>query len=148
MAKLTIVWEKPYTVNDRIPSRLVGAVGLYIFEVNSKVLYIGKSEEQGGFKRAKDHFRGQMDKTGKCIIEKSGKGKECIKIHAGWLEEGEDRYLIDDAEKLFIWHFNPPCNKTCRELYQGNPLMVTNEGEIPNWLPGELISTPQVKEVK
>ena len=140
MENLTLVWEKPYKVIDKIPSKLVGAIGLYIFEVDSKILYIGKSENQGGFKRAKDHLRGQMDETGKCSIETSQKSKDCINIYAGWLEVGENRYLISQAEKLLIWYFDPPCNKTFRGSFQGNQLTVINEGEIPGWLPQKLAS--------
>lgn len=69
--QLKIVWEKPFKFSSKIPAKLCGAVGLYLFEKDSKIFYVGKAEEQGAFKRAKDHFRGQMDSVGKCIIKES-----------------------------------------------------------------------------
>lgn len=134
--QLRIVWEKPLKYSQKIPAKLIGAQGFYLLEKDSKVFYVGKAEEQGGFKRAKDHFRGQMDSVGRCVMEKANaKDKEQINILAGWLEQGEDTNLIGDAEKLLIWYFDPPCNKTNKGKYSGCPLILINEGAIPTFMP-------------
>ncbi len=49
MEKLTIVWEKPFKFSQRI--RMVGAIGVYVLEVGSKIYYVGKAEEKGYLNR-------------------------------------------------------------------------------------------------
>ena len=122
MEKLTIVWEKPFKFSERIPPNLIGANGVYMLEVGSKIYYVGKAEEQGGFKRAKDHLRGQMDKTGRCVLEKTQtKNRDEISILAGWIDDDQNRLLIDAAERLLIWYCDSPCNRTNRGKYEGQP---------------------------
>jgi hypothetical protein len=141
METLTIIWEKAFVLSQRIPTKLVGAVGVYMLQVNAKTYYVGKAEKQGGFKRAKDHLKGQMDSDGRCVFEKSGaKSKNDINIWAGWIEQGEKNLLIDDAEKLLTWFFSPICNKTNRRKYNGRPLQLINEGDLPPNLPPEIQS--------
>jgi hypothetical protein len=82
-----------------------------------------------------------MDKKGKCIVEKSrAESKDQINIWVGWIELGETRSLIDDAEKLLIWHFKPPCNDTNLEKYNGGPLLLINEGDYLDFLPPKIPS--------
>ena len=139
MERLTIVWEKPFKFSERIPPNLIGVIGIYILEVGSRICYIGKTEEQGGFKRAKDHFRGQMDSTGKCVLERTPtKNRDEINIWAGWIEYGQNRLLIDAAERLLIWFSNPPCNRTNRRIYEGPSLLIANKGFLPIFLPPEI----------
>jgi hypothetical protein len=139
MEKLTIVWEKPFKFSQRI--QRVGVIGVYLFEVGSKIYYVGKAEEQGGFKRAKDHLRGQMDSVGKCVFEKAGiDNKDEINICPGWIEEGQDKLLINDAEKLLTWLLDSSCNKTNRGKYKGRSLHIKNEGDLPPGLPPEVQS--------
>jgi hypothetical protein len=141
MEKLTMVWEKPFKFSEDIPKNLKAVVGLYMLEKDSKVFYVGKSEEQGGLKRAKDHLRGQMDKVGRCVVKKANaKDRDQINIWAGWIEQGENASLIDDAEKLLIWHFDSTCNETNRQKYNGQPLLLINEGDKPDFLPPEIPS--------
>jgi hypothetical protein len=144
LEKLTIVWEKPFKFSEKIPPNLRGAVGLYLLEKDSRVLYIGKAEDQGGFKRAKDHLRGQMDHTGICLIqETNAKDKNEISIWAGWLEQGENPVLIDSAERLLTWKLNPPCNRTNRRKYPNQSLVLINSGDKPDFLPSEISSHAQ-----
>ena len=116
-------------------------IGVYVLEIGSKVYYVGKAEEQGGFKRAKDHLRGQMDSVGRCIIEKaSTKNKDDVNIWPGWIEEGQNKLFIDDAEKLLTSFYGSPCNKTNKEKYNGRPLYLNNEGDLPPGLSPEIQS--------
>jgi hypothetical protein len=120
---------------------LIGAIGVYVLEAGSKIYYIGKAEEQGGFKRAKDHLRGQMDSTGRCIVEKlETKSKDEVNIWAGWIEEGQNKLLIDDAEKLLTWFYDSTCNKTNRGKYNGCSLLLKNEEDLPPGLSPEIQS--------
>lgn len=139
--QLRIVWEKPFKYSQKIPAKLIGAQGIYLLEKDSKVFYVGKAEEQGGFKRAKDHFRGQMDTVGRCVMkEANAKDKDQINVWVGWLEFGENALLIDGAEKLLTWYFNPSCNKSNKGEYAGRPLLLINEGNVPIFMPSKISS--------
>jgi hypothetical protein len=141
MEKLTIVWEKPFKFSERIPPNLKGAIGVYILEVGSEICYVGKAEEQGGFRRAKDHLRGQMDWAGRCVLEKTNAyDKDEINIWPGWIEEGENKLLVDEAEKLLTWFCNPNCNRTNRGKYNGGSLRIKNDGDLPPGFPLEIQS--------
>ncbi|MGD0072367.1 MAG: GIY-YIG nuclease family protein [Candidatus Bathyarchaeia archaeon] len=141
MEKLTIVWEKPFKFSQRIPSNLIGVIGVYVLEVGSQIYYVGKAEEQGGFKRAKDHLRGQMDSVGRCVFEKAGiNNKDEVNIWAGWIEEGQNKLWVDDAEKLLTWFYDSTCNKTNRGKYNGCSLHLKNEDNLPPHLLPEIES--------
>jgi len=102
---------------------------------------VGKAEKQGAFKRAKDHLRGQMDSKGKCIMkEADARNKDQVNIWVGWLEVGENALLIDDAEKLLIWYFDPPCNKSNKGEYNGRHILLINEGNVPTFIPLKISS--------
>lgn len=142
MDKLVLSWEGPFKFNERVPSHLIAAVGLYLLECNSRIFYVGKAETQGGFKRAKDHLRGYMDSTAKCVFEKANvQNKDEINIWVGYTEEEKLTPLIDDAENLLIYDRNPPCNKTDREKYDGRSLHIINKGDYPKDLPSEIQSS-------
>ena len=139
MEQLTLNWEGPFKINQRMPSHLIGAIGLYLCECDSKIVYVGKAETQGAFKRLRDHFRGQMDSTGKCVLSKArDKRKSNINNWVGWIEEGEPSELIDDAEQLMIYRLQPPCNRNHLVKYEGSPLLIKNKGNHPKDLPEEI----------
>jgi len=143
MEQLVLNWDGPFKLDQRIPVHLVGAIGLYLCECDSKIVYVGKAETQGAFKRLKDHFRGIMDSTGKCVLKHTRtKNKSEINIWVGWIEEGESRELINDAEKLVIYKLNArgrvPCNRTYSDKYRGRSLHLRNRGKYPKDLPEEL----------
>jgi len=141
MEQFTLNWEGPFKFHEPVPPFLNAAVGLYLLECNSRIFYVGKAETQGGFRRAKDHLRGYMDSTGKCVFEKANvKNKDEINIWIGWIEEEKLAPLISDAEKLLIYDRDPPCNKTNREKYEGHPLHIINKGDYPKNLPSEIKS--------
>jgi hypothetical protein len=134
-------WEGPFKINEHIPKHLIGAVGIYVFECDSSVVYVGKAETQGAFKRLKDHFRGDMDHTGKCVMAHLGNtNKDKVNIWLAWMEEEKAALLIGDAEKLVIFNRNPSCNRTNREKYDGKPLHIINVGNHPKELPKEIHS--------
>lgn len=139
MEQLVLNWNGPFKLDQRIPVHLVGAIGLYLCECDSKIVYVGKAETQGAFKRLKDHFRGIMDSTGKCVLTHTkNKSKSEINIWVGWIEEGEPRELINDAEELVVYRLQPPCNRTYLDKYGGSPLHIKNRGNHPKDLPEEM----------
>jgi hypothetical protein len=141
MEEIVLNWRGAFKFHTPIPSNLNAAVGLYLLEYNSRILYVGKAKDQGGFKRAKDHLRGYMDSTGRCAIEEAGvKSKDEINLWIGWIEEDRALSLIDDAEKLLTFDRDPPCNKTNRGAYEGRPLHIKNIGSYPSSMPSEIRS--------
>jgi len=137
MRDVTIVWGGPFGTSENIPSMFIGAVGLYLIEYHSEILYIGKSEDQGGFKRAKDHFRGSKDRIGGCIC--NGRDENEVYIRVGSLPVGQDRALIADAENLLIYKLQPPCNTTLKDKYYGRNLHIINEGDISTSLLKDIV---------
>jgi len=135
MRDISIIWEGPFRTSERIPAFLRAAVGLYLIEGHSDILYVGKSEKQGGFKRAKDHFRGTKDKPGRCIC--NGRDESEINLWIGYLPVGQDRSLISEAETLLIYKLQPQCNDTLKGRYYGGDLRIKNEGDLPPKLPTE-----------
>jgi hypothetical protein len=139
MEKLLLNWDGPFRFHERISSIFIGAIGLYVLEHNSTIYYVGKTEEHGGIKRAKDHLRGQMDKIGRCVFEKAGaKNKNEINIWFGWIDEEKARPLINDGEKLLIYDCDPECNDKYRGKYQGGPVRIINRGNYPPSLHPEI----------
>ncbi len=41
-----------------------------------QIVYVGKAESQGAFKRVKDHFRGVMGSIAKCVLTHTKDGKQ------------------------------------------------------------------------
>jgi len=137
MRDVTFVWEGPFGTSENIPSMFIGAVGLYLIEYHSEILYIGKSEDQGGFKRVKDHFRAGKDRIGRCIC--NGRDENEVYIRIGSLPVGQNRALIADTENLLIYKLQPPCNIMLKDKYNGGYLHIINEGDIPTSLPKDIV---------
>lgn len=135
MEQLFLNWNGPSGTKDPIPFELQKLPGLYIIEHDSEILYVGKSDESA-FKRAKDHFRGQGDSTGRWILERYKENQ--VKL---WIGTTEWSARIKDAEWLFINKFDyPPANVNYRDTpYAGDPLIVINIGNRP------VKMSPQIK---
>ena len=97
-------WNGPFQINDPIPYELRGKTGVYKVKYNSETLYVGQSKTSA-HKRAKDHFRGQGDSTGRWILEHSLKSQLRI-----WVTPIEDQNMIDITEKGLIQKLNPIAN--------------------------------------
>jgi hypothetical protein len=119
-------WRGPFSVKDSIPEELKWWPGFYLIECDSQILYVGIAESEGAFKRAKDHFRGQGDETGRWICQ----GREASKIHIWVAARGWDDQS-SDLEKLLIFRLNPPANVNHVDKYEGKPMCIINEGDCP-----------------
>lgn len=132
MRKLILNWDGPFGSMDSIPKGFRGWPGIYLIEVESEILYIGKAETEGAFRRAKDHFRGQGDSTGKWILGQRDESK--IRI---WIAVKDWDEMLSDAEKLLISILKPRANITHVKKYNGKPLHIINKGKYPTSLPKE-----------
>ena len=133
MKQIVIYWEGPFKYTDSIPYHLRGVPGIYIIECDSEIMYIGKSETNGAFKRAKDHFRGQGDSTGRRIIERKDKSK--IMLWIGFIELYEDIFL---TERYMIYKLKPNANLNHIKKYENVPLKIINEGKLPINIKGKI----------
>ena len=140
MKQIDIYWEGPFKYNDSIPYHLRGVPGIYIIDCDSEIMYIGKSETNGAFKRAKDHFRGQGDSTGRWIIERKDESE--IMLWIGFTESNED---ISLAERYMINHFQPSANLNYIEKYEGEPLEIMNHGKFPKNINKKISNARNVK---
>ena len=140
MKQVVIYWDGPFKYTDSIPSHLRGVPGIYIIECDSEIMYIGKSETKGAFKRAKDHFRGQGDSTGRWIIERKGKSE--IMLWIGFTESSEN---ISLAERFMIYHFQACANLNHIEKYEGEPLEIINNGKYPKNINKKISNAHNVK---
>jgi hypothetical protein len=132
--QLFLDWCGPLEIKHVIPYYRQKTPGLYIIEFDSEILYVGKSDETA-HKRAKDHFRGQGDSTGRWILDQYGEAK--IKLWVGitgWSPR------ISDAEWLLIDRLGfPPANVDYRDTpYSGAPLVIFNKGKIPEKLTSKI----------
>jgi hypothetical protein len=84
-------------------------------------------------KRAKDHFRGQGDSTGRWILERAK--EESIGTYVAKHNWDE---LVSDAEKLLICKLSPAANLNHVKKYTGKPLKIVNVGSLPKALPSEI----------
>jgi len=126
MEQVVLKWKGPFGTRDRMPEELKGWPGLYLIAYDSEILYVGKAETEGAFKRAKDHFRGQRDNTGRWILNRRDESR----IHI-WITARSWDDLISDAEKLLIFRLNPRANVNHVDKYNGRVLNIINEGAYP-----------------
>ena len=140
MKKIVIYWEGPFNPTDPIPNNLRGVPGIYLIECDSEILYIGKSEMNGAFKRAKDHFRDQGDTIGRWIIEQ--KDKSIISLWIGFTESNEDIFLI---EKFLINHYQPSANLNYINRYNREKLEIINYSNHPNIIKERISNSCKMK---
>jgi hypothetical protein len=126
MDQMVLTWKGFFGTRTSIPDELKRWPGLYLIEYNSEILYVGKTETEGAFKRAKDHFRGQGDSTGRWILQ--GRDEAQIRI---WVTARSWDELVCNAEKLLIFRLNPCANVNHIDNYDGKPLRIINEGKYP-----------------
>lgn len=102
--KEELIWIGPFKIEEPITNDLRGRPGIYRIEYNSETLYVGKSK-RAALRRAKDHFRGQGDSTGRWILEGRDKSKICL-----WVKIIDNIELIDKTEKDLIQELKPRGN--------------------------------------
>jgi hypothetical protein len=132
--QIVLDWNGPLDIRHSIPYYRQKMPGLYIIEVDSEILYLGKSDE-AAHKRAKDHFRGQGDSTGRWILNQHNEAK--IRL---WVGVTDWSIRISDAEWLLIDKLGfPPANVSYRDTpYRGFPLVILNNGKIPEKLSSKI----------
>jgi hypothetical protein len=133
MQEIVLNWMGPLQIRKPVLFDLRGWPGLYLIVCDSKIVYVGKAESEGALKRAKDHFRGQGDSTGRWILERGDERSIGICVaKQDWNE------WISAAEELLIYRLSPAANLNCIRKYKGKPLKVINVGFPPATLPSEI----------
>ena len=138
MEQIEIEWDGPFTIEQEVSKEHFGAVGLYIIEYNSCIIYIGKAETEGAHHRARNHFSGSTDRIGNRI--RMNRGEKKLHIWVGIILEERYRNLISTAEQLLIYKLQPTCNKNHRDEYKGEPSLILNKGHRPKELPKKIKS--------
>lgn len=136
MEQIVLTWKGPFGIRSSIPEEMKGCPGLYLIEYDSEILYVGKAETEGAFRRAKDHFRGQGDSTGRWILQ----GRDESQIHI-WVAMRSWDELISNAEQLLICRCNPRANVNHVDKYDGKTLRIINEGNYPGELDRQIESS-------
>jgi hypothetical protein len=135
MEQITLDWQKPFKLTEPTPREEYGLIGLYAVEFNSKIVYIGKAEDQGALTEARSHthYERRLKEVG---IEWD---EARALVYIGTVSQDQNSARIDDAESLLIYKIKPPCNRKKRKSYRGvMPFQVINDGHRPRELPPQI----------